>query len=101
MRVVSGFLFGRTFFERESQKRGGLSMANLDKHDDQEAWLAWAIQFMTRGLYPVGDIEIHGPHAPQAISCGDRHSARTSSAAGIMRSSSGHVVAILFGTFVE
>src|SRR5262245_567593 len=39
-------------------------MANLEKHSHQEAWLAWTIQFMRRGLYPVGDIEIHGPHAP-------------------------------------
>jgi hypothetical protein len=39
-------------------------MANLDKHNDQEAWLAWAIEFVRRGLHPMGDIEIHGPHAP-------------------------------------
>ena len=39
-------------------------MAFLDKHEDQEAWLAWAIEFMRRGLYPEDKIEVHGPHAP-------------------------------------
>lgn len=31
--------------------------------EDREAWLMYAIEFAKRGLWPVSEIEVHGPHA--------------------------------------
>lgn len=41
-------------------------MAFLCDDDEltRESWLAWAYELMRRGLRPVGEIEIHGPHQP-------------------------------------
>ena len=39
-------------------------MAYLNKDDRREAWIAWGIEFVRRGLWPSPDIEVHGPHSP-------------------------------------
>jgi len=39
-------------------------MADLDKRDDREDWLKWAIEFMRRGLWAGDTIVVHGPHSP-------------------------------------
>jgi hypothetical protein len=39
-------------------------MAILDK--DDAAWWRYAIEFARRGLWPMGEIETHGPHPPAA-----------------------------------
>lgn len=37
-------------------------MAQLDKRDDRESWLTWALEFMRRGLWLDEEITVHGPH---------------------------------------
>ena len=39
-------------------------MADLNKRDDREAWLKWAIEFRKRGLWASDYITVHGPHSP-------------------------------------
>jgi hypothetical protein len=39
-------------------------MADLEKHQDREDWLQWAIEFMRRGIWPEDIITVHGPHSP-------------------------------------
>jgi hypothetical protein len=39
-------------------------MADLNKRDDREDWLKWAIEFMKRGLWAGDYITVHGPHSP-------------------------------------
>lgn len=39
-------------------------MAYLNKDDHREAWIAWGIEFVRRGLWPSPEIEVHGPHYP-------------------------------------
>lgn len=41
-------------------------MADLEKHQDREDWLRWAVEFMTRGLWADDLITVHGPHTPPA-----------------------------------
>jgi hypothetical protein len=36
-------------------------MAILEKGD--QGWLIWAIELMKRGLKPIDDIAVHGPHS--------------------------------------
>ena len=35
-------------------------MAILERED--EGWIVWAIELMRRGLKPIDDITVHGPH---------------------------------------
>ena len=39
-------------------------MADLEKHQNREDWLRWAIEFMRRGLWVDHCITVHGPHEP-------------------------------------
>ena len=39
-------------------------MAYIDK--DDEHWLTWKIELLRRGLCPMGEIVVHGPHGPDA-----------------------------------
>jgi hypothetical protein len=41
-------------------------MADLDKREDREDWIMWAIEFMRRGIWPEDTITVHGPHPPPA-----------------------------------
>lgn len=41
-------------------------MAFLDRHENTEDWLKWAIEFVRRGLWPSHVIEVYGPHGPHA-----------------------------------
>jgi hypothetical protein len=41
-------------------------VAELDRRDDRESWLVWAIELGRRGLRPIGVITVHGPHGPEA-----------------------------------
>lgn len=35
-----------------------------DDYEMKESWLAWSIELMRRGLRPVDEITVHGPHPP-------------------------------------
>jgi|HubBroStandDraft_1064217.scaffolds.fasta_scaffold05938_2 hypothetical protein len=37
-------------------------MADLNKRNDREDWLKWAIEFMKRGLWAGDCITVDGPH---------------------------------------
>ena len=41
-------------------------MADLSPIDDRESWLEWASERGPRGLWPRGEITVHGPHPPPA-----------------------------------
>ena len=41
-------------------------MAELERHQDRESWVSWAIEFVRRGLWPADVITVHGPHASSA-----------------------------------
>ena len=41
-------------------------MAELERHQDRESWVSWAIEFVRRGLWPADVITVHGPHASPA-----------------------------------
>ncbi len=41
-------------------------MAELERHQDRESWVSWAIEFVRRGLWPADVITVHGPHASAA-----------------------------------
>ncbi len=46
-------------------------MADLNKRDEREDWLKWAIEFMKRGLWAGDYITVHGPHGPADYMWGD------------------------------
>ena len=64
-------------------------MAILDPEEDRPKWLPWAIELERRGVWPVGEIEVHGPHAPPAN--GEWGEAECTTM-------DGHVVTVDFGT---
>lgn len=39
-------------------------MGFIEKHE--EKWWAFAVELARRGLWPLSEVEIHGPHAPPA-----------------------------------
>ena len=41
-------------------------MAELERRQDRESWVSWAIEFVRRGLWPADVITVHGPHASSA-----------------------------------
>ena len=41
-------------------------MAIINKHEDRESWIRWAIEFLRRGLWVDDSIELHGPHQSPA-----------------------------------
>src|SRR2546426_2460378 len=41
-------------------------VAELERHQDRESWVSWAIEFVRRGLWPADVITVHGPHASSA-----------------------------------
>ena len=46
-------------------------MADLNKRDDREDWLKWAIEFMKRGLWAGDYIAVYGPHSPADFMWGE------------------------------
>src|SRR5437899_3713549 len=41
-------------------------VAELERHQDRDSWVSWAIEFVRRGLWPADVITVHGPHASSA-----------------------------------
>ena len=41
-------------------------MAELERHQDRDSWVSWAIEFVRRGLWPADVITVHGPPASSA-----------------------------------
>ena len=50
-------------------------MADLNKRDNREDWLKWAIEFMKRGLWAGDYITVHGPHGPADYMWGEADAA--------------------------
>jgi len=44
-------------------------VAELERHQDRDSWVSWAIEFVRRGLWPADVITVHGPHASPADRC--------------------------------
>ena len=41
-------------------------VAELERHQDRDSWVSWAIEFVRRGLWPADVITVHGPLASSA-----------------------------------
>jgi len=41
-------------------------VAELERHQDRESWVSWAIEFVRRGLWPADVITVHRPLASSA-----------------------------------
>ncbi len=50
-------------------------MAYLNKDDRREAWIAWGIEFVRRGLWPSPEFKFMAP-IPRRIGCGVKRKQR-------------------------
>ena len=70
-------------FHRGRRKGMVKGVADLDKRENREDWIKWAIEFVSRGIEPEDVITVHGPHSPADYMWGEMGPYEFRTASGI------------------